>query len=638
MSLFPEAKILDIDLTNMIVKKVTLPGEIYRLYPGGSALGLYILLKNIKPSIDPLSPDNILVLSVSPLTGLPASGLSRIVATAKSPLTGAIGDSQAGGFFPAYLKGNGFDAIILRGRAAEPTYIYIDGEEIKLMDGSRIWGKVTGESERIIREEIGSPDVEIAQIGPAGENLVRYACIINMCNRANGRNGMGAVMGSKNLKAVVVKKTKATKAYDKENFSHFGKNVMKAIRDNPAISGLGEHGTDGDLEAFHQEGFLPTKNWTTGYFPEGASNITGVTMSETILKKRDTCFGCAVRCKRVVEVPGIVDPMYGGPEYETCATFGSYCGITDLTAISLCNQLCNMYGLDTISCGATIAFAMECFEKGLISKKDTEGMNLNFGNHEVLEELIIKIAYREGFGNVLAEGSKRAAETIGGEAIALSISVKGQELPAHMPQFKPSVGLMYAVNPFGADHQSSEHDSFLTLPADNIVRKRLAMLGIHKGYDNPFELDDDKVRFAFDTQCYFSLLDTLCLCQFVWGPSWELYGPEELIALCKYGIGWSTSIYELMQIGERRINMMRYFNAREGFTKAQDTLPERIFQPFSDGPSKGRCLDKETFESAKELYYEFAGWDKETGNPTSSNLRKLSLQWLLGGSNEDNYK
>lgn len=635
MSLFPEAKILDIDLTNMKVDKYTMPGEIYRLYPGGSALGLYLLMKNIKPSVDPLSPDNILVFSVSPLTGLPASGLSRIVATAKSPLTGGIGDSQAGGFFPAFLKGNGLDAVVLRGRAENPVYIYIDGEEIKLMDASRAWGKVTGESEKIIREEIGSSDVEIAQIGPAGENLVRFACIINMCNRANGRNGMGAVMGSKNLKAVAVKKTKAAKAYDQENFSYFGKNVMKTIRDNPALSGLGEHGTDGDLEGFHQEGFLPTKNWTTGYFPEGASNITGVTMTETILKERDTCFGCAVRCKRVVEVPGVVDPLYGGPEYETCATFGSYCGITDLTAVSLGNQLCNMYGIDTISCGATIAFAMECFEKGLISKKDTEGINLSFGNHEVLEELIKKIAYREGFGNLLAEGSRKAAEIIGGEAISLSMSVKGQELPAHMPQFKPSVGLVYAVNPFGADHQSSEHDPFLTLPEDNIVRKRLAMLGIYKGYDNPFELDDDKIRFAFDTQCYFSMLDTLCLCQFVWGPAWELYGPEELIALCKYGIGWDTSLYELMQIGERRINMMRYFNAREGFTKVQDTLPERIFQPFSDGPSKGRCLDKGAFGRAKELYYEFAGWDKATGNPTGSNMRRLSLQWLLGGSDED---
>ena len=334
-------------------------------------------------------------------------------------------------------------------------------------------------------------------------------------------------------------------------------------------------------------------------------------------------------CKRVVEVPGIVDPLYGGPEYETCATFGSYCGITSLETVSLANQLCNMYGLDTISCGATIAFAMECFEKGIIDENRTEGHKLNFGNGEALITLLEKIAKREGLGDLLADGSFKAAQKLGEKAIPLSISVKGQELPAHMPQFKPAVGLIYAVNPFGADHQSSEHDVFLMMPPDSRERRRLGQIGAWKGYDNPFELDNEKVRFAFDSQKYFSILDSLCLCQFVWGPSWELYGPDSMVDLCKYGLGWETSLYELMLVGERRINMMRYFNAREGFTKADDILPERIFEPFKDGPSKGICVDKEIFDKAKESYYEIAGWDKETGNPTESTMKKLSLDWLL---------
>ncbi|MHB1392137.1 MAG: aldehyde ferredoxin oxidoreductase family protein [Clostridia bacterium] len=467
----------------------------------------------------------------------------------------------------------------------------MDGDKAEIRDAQNIWGKVTGEAEAIIREELGDKDVEIAQIGPAGENLVKFACIINMCNRANGRNGMGAVMGSKNLKAVVVKKAKAAKAYDQERFHGLAASVKQRLEENTTVAGLGQYGTDGDLEGFHNEGFLPTKNWTTGYFPEGASKTTGVTMYETILKERDTCFACAVRCKRVVEVTGVVDPLYGGPEYETCATFGSYCGVTELETIALANQLCNMYGIDTISCGATIAFAMECYEKGLINDADTEGIELRFGNSNAIPVLVEKIAKREGLGDLLAEGSLRAAQKIGKGAASLSISVKGQELPAHMPQFKPSVGLVYAVN--------------------------------------PFELDDEKVRFALESQKYFSVLDTLCLCQFVWGPSWELYGPDDMVDLCRYGIGWDTSMHELMLVGERRINMMRFFNAREGFDKKDDKLPDRLFVPFIDGPSKGVCLNKDAFESAVETYYELAGWDKNTGNPRSSSLRRLSLGWLL---------
>ncbi|HSH35891.1 aldehyde ferredoxin oxidoreductase N-terminal domain-containing protein, partial [Schnuerera sp.] len=344
---FPDARILDVNLTKGEIKTRIIPGDIYRLYPGGSALGLYLILQDMDPKADPLSPENMLVFSVSPFTGLPISGTSRVTVTTKSPLTGTIGDSQAGGFFPMHLKSNGWDSVLFRGKSEKPVYLYIDGDKAELKDAQNVWGKVTGEAEEIIRDELDNKDIEIAQIGPGGENLVKYASIINMCNRANGRNGTGAVMGSKNLKALVIKKGKGLDPYDKEGFSEFSKRVVNMIKENPNVEGLGEHGTDGDLEEFSNDGFLPTKNWTTGYFPEGAKNITGTTMSETILKKRDTCYGCAVRCKRVVEVPGVVDPLYGGPEYETAAALGSYCGIKDLETVSLANQLCNMYGIDT---------------------------------------------------------------------------------------------------------------------------------------------------------------------------------------------------------------------------------------------------------------------------------------------------
>ena len=629
MQLFPEAKILDVNLTKGEVSTRILPGEIHRLYPGGSALGVYLALQELEPGTDPLAPENPLIFSVSAMTNLPISGISRMNVTAKSPLTGGMGDSQSGGFLPAHLKANGWEAIVVQGKSEKPVYLYIDGDKAVLKDAGNAWGKVTGEAEAVIRSEIGEDAIEIAQIGPAGENLVKYACIINMCNRANGRNGMGAVMGSKNLKAIAIKKGKPGKAYDAESFQVLAKSAKQKIDKNEAVAGLGKYGTDVDLEAFSDEGFLPTKNWTTGYFPEGANNITGTTMYETVLKERDTCFACTVRCKRVVEVPGKVDPLYGGPEYETCATMGSYCGITSIESVSLSNQLCNMYGLDTISCGATISFAMECFEKGILTTEDTDGLQLTFGNQESMPVLIEKIAKREGFGDLLAEGSHRAAEKIGKKAVKLSMSVKKQELPAHMPQFKPAVGIIYAVNPFGADHQSSEHDVFLALPEDSPERQRLAQLGLWKGYDDSFVIDDEKVRFAWDTQKFFSILDTLCLCQFVWGPSWELYGPDDMVTLCKSAIGWDTSLYELMMVGERRINMMRYFNSLEGFTKADDQLPDRIFEPFRDGPSEGIHVNRDDFEYAKELYYQLAGWDPEKGNPTEFSMKKLSLNWLL---------
>lgn len=626
---FPDGNILNVDLTKGSISREVLPGDIYRLYPGGSALGLYLALQDMKPGIDPCSPENNLVFSVSALTGLPISGISRMNVTAKSPLTGGMGDSQAGGYIPAHLKANGLDAVKITGKSDRPVYLYINGDEAELRDASGLWGKVTGEAEELIRQDLGRTDIEIAQIGPGGENLVRYACIINMCNRANGRNGMGAVMGSKNLKALVVAKGRPQKPYDRDRFMALAKSVVSRLEENEAVAGLGKYGTDGDLEGFSEEGFLPTNNWNTGYFPEGAKALTGETMYDTILKSRDTCFSCSVRCKRVVEVPGMVDPLYGGPEYETTATFGSYCGVTSLAHVALANQLCNMYGLDTISCGATIAFAMEAFEKGLIDESVTDGIKLNFGNAEALEVLIKKIAAREGFGAALAEGSYRYAETLGPEAVDLTVTVKKQELPAHMPQYKPAVGLVYAMNPFGADHQSSEHDPFLVMPEDSRERIRLAKLGIQKGYDDTFTMDDDKVRFAWDTQKYFSVLDSLCLCQFVWGPSWELYGPDDLLALCQAGIGWDTSLYELMQAGERRINMMRMFNAREGFTRQDDILPSKIFKPLKGGPTDGVVLDEKSHDLAKDLYYELAGWDNEEGAPSEATLRKLSLQWML---------
>lgn len=625
---FPDAKVLEVDLSKGTIKSQVLPGEIYRLYPGGSALGTYLLLRTMKSKVDPLSEDNVITFSVSPLVGLPISGANRLSINTKSPLTGGIGDSQSGGFFAAHLKSNGWDSIVVRGCSPKPVYLYIDEDHVELKDATSLWGKVTGEVERAIKDELRDNHVEIAQIGPAGEKKVRFACVINMANRANGRNGTGAVMGSKNLKAIVVKRKAPQRPFDGDGFKSLVKKVTDALKDSEAHRSLHKYGTAGILASFNSAGYLPSKNWTSGYLHDGF-NISGQAMTKTILKREDTCFGCAVKCKRVVEVPGKIDSIYGGPEYESCAALGSYCGVTDLEAVAYANQLCNMYGMDTISCGATIAFAMECFESGIIDTVDTEGIELNFGNGSALVKMVEKIAKREGFGGILAEGSAKAAKIIGRGSEKLLVTVKGQEFPAHMPQWKAALGLIYAINSYGADHQSSEHDHILAAGPTSEERNRLAKIGVWKGSKEFRSLDEEKVRFAFNTHCFYYLMNTLCLCQFIAGPGWQIIGPSEVVELCRSGIGWDTSVYELMLIGERQVNMMRFFNSREGFTKDNDTLPEKVFIPLSGGPSDGVHLDREELKSALEMFYEVAQWDPSNGNPTEGALRRLSLGWLL---------
>ena len=620
-------KILKVDLTNRACT-VEEPGEaFYRKYLGGSALGLHYILNEMPAKADPLGPDNVLSLAVGVATGLAFSGQSRITVSAKSPLSGAIGDSQAGGFFPAEMKRAGYDAIIVKGKASSPVYLWIKDGVAEIRDASHIWGKVTGEAEDIIREELGDKKIEVIQIGPGGENLVKTACIINMSNRANGRTGMGAVMGSKNLKAIAVRGTKAPAAADPAGIRQIAEWGAKNFKDNSSMTGLQRDGTDGGLSGQHFNGGLPTRNWTSGAF-EDHENITGETMTATILKQRDTCFACITRCKRVVEVKEgkyKVDPRYGGPEYESASTLGSYCGVGDLAAVSLANELCNKYGLDTIGTGATIAWAMDCYEHGLLSKEETDGLELKFGNADAMLELIDQIAYRRGFGAILAEGCARAAEILG-KGAEYVVAVKGAVLPAHMPEVKRSLALIYAVNPFGADHMSHEHDPAYAPDAGERERTRLAMLGLTNPQPSRV-LNEEKVRFAFTTQKLYSVTDSLCVCQFDWGPAWTLYGPEHFLPMIKAATGWDMTMDELLQVGERRFNMMRQFNAREGFTREQDVLPPKVHQPKVGGASDGVYVTVEELEKAKDLYYQMAGWDVATGNPTKAKLEELGIGW-----------
>lgn len=621
------ATVYHVDLTRGTIETRTLPEDVYRKYPGGSALAAYLVLQAIPVGADPLGPDNVLAMAVSPLTGLAISGQSRMTACARSPLTGAIGDSQCGGFFPAEMRAAGADAFVFTGQSPEPVYLWLQDGRAELRPAGHLWGKVTAEADRLLREEVGDPKAEVAQIGPAGENLVRFAAIMNMVNRANGRTGLGAVMGSKRLKAVVVRGSKSPKPVLAEEFRGLVKRLKAMQEMNPGIGWFGEYGTAGVLAIQDKMGGQPTRNYSEGTF-EQCKDIDGSTMVKTILKERDTCYACVVKCKRVVEVvdPEIpVDPIYGGPEYETLTFFGSMCGVGDLKVLARASADANMYGMDTISAGATIAWAMEARAKGLL---DDRGLGLEWGDGRSVLRAIEAIALRRGVGDLLAEGSLRAAKTLGPAAVDLTVTVKGQELPAHMPQHKRSLGLIYAVNAFGADHQSSEHDSMLKSKPGSLHQRRLAELGEFGNLDLR-DLSDEKVRFAYTTQCFYSALDSLGLCQFVWGPSWQLYGPAETVELVRYGTGWDASMAELLRMGERRIHLLRAFNARERIGKSADVLPKKLFEPLGGkGPTAGVALTTGEFEHARDTYYRLAGCDPDTGYPTRARLTELGLEWV----------
>ncbi len=630
-------KILHIDLTSGQFDVEEPDEAFYRKYMGGSAVAMHYLLKDMPAGVDPLGVDNVLVLALSVLTGTAISGQSRMTAAAKSPLTGAIGDSQSGGFFPAELKFAGYDAIVIKGKSEKPVYLWINEGKFELRDASHLWGKITGEAETSIKEELDDNKIEVLQIGPAGEKGVRFAGIFSMSNRANGRTGMGAVMGSKNLKAIAVRGKKRPNVADKDAFKKLAKWGAKNFPESD-IAGLGKYGTAETTGANQSSGTLPAYNYNSGVF-DGWEPIDGTTMYDTILRGaaegkqdrlgRDTCYACTVRCKRVVEITEgkyKVDPKYGGPEYETTSTFGNYCAVDDLAAISKANELCNKYGMDTISCGATISWAFEAFNEGKLTLEDTDGLDLSWGNAESMVKLTEKIAKREGFGDLLAEGSERAAKEVGRGTEAYLITFKGQEAPAHMPRVKRSLAVIYATNPYGADHQSHEHDPAFEDDFEYYA-ERMAVLGFNKGVEAR-SLNAEKIRFTVASQKMYSAMDSLNLCQFVYGPAWQLYGPNDMVELVRTVTGWDVSFDELQKIGERRLNMMRAFNAREGMDRKNDVIPEKLFKPLKGGVSDGWKLDRDEVESALDSYFEQCGWDVKTGIPTRAKLEELGLGWV----------
>ncbi|RPJ29291.1 MAG: aldehyde:ferredoxin oxidoreductase [Chloroflexi bacterium] len=621
-------KILHVDLTkgNLAVEE---PNEaFYRKYLGGSAMGMHYILREMPKGADPLGPENVLTLMASVTTGAAISGQSRINANAKSPISGGIGDGQGGGFFPAELKFAGFDGIVIKGKSPRPVYLAIIDGKAELRDAAHLMGKMTGEVDDIIHSEV-DPKAEILQHGPAAEKGILFSSLVSMSNRHNGRTGMGLVMASKNLKAVVVRGRKKVTLADPKALVALNKTGPKILPDNPDMPGLAAEGTATVVIFQNTIGSLPTHNYNEGQF-ESCEDISGARMVETILKERDTCYACVVRCKRVVEIKEgayRVDPRYGGPEYETIGTFGSYCGVKDIAAIALANQMCNQYAVDTIAAGATIAFAMECFEKGVITKEQTDGLELRFGDADAMLKALGMMLNGEGeFGKTLGQGSERAAKIWGKGADEYLITVKGAEAPAHMPQAKRSLGLIYAVNPFGADHQSSEHDPYYEEGVADLNLNRLKLIGLSEPQPG-YSLTSEKVRFAYLTEVFYSMLDSVELCQFVFGPAWTLYGPAETVEMIRAVTGWDITVEELMEVGKRRLNLFRTFNAREGLDRNADKLPKKFFKQLAGtGPTAGIALTHEEVESAIDEYYKLAGWTAN-GVPTRETLKQHDIEW-----------
>ena len=612
-------KALRVNLTTGSITTEELDETFLRRYVGGWGFIAYYLLKELAPGIDPLGPENKLIFTTGPVTGHPVAGGGRNMVGAKSPLTGGFAGAEAGGYFGAELKRAGWDTVIIEGMAESPVYLWIKDDRVELLPADHLWGLETYEVQQRIREERGDRLIRVAQCGPAGENLVRISNIIHDANRAAGRTGLGAVMGSKKLRAVAVRGSKRPTASDPEKL----RSLARWFRDHYQETGSGVFSTLGTMRMVRNNnavGGLPTRNFQDGVF-DGFERISAETQTDTITVGRDTCFGCPIRCKWIVEVDDEdyhVDRKYGGPEYETACAMGALCGIDDIRAVALANQLCNANGLDTIGTGVTIAFAMECYERGIIGPEDTDGLELRFGNGAALIEMIERIVERKGFGDVLAEGSRRAAERIGGGAINYAIQIKGQEVAMHDPRVKYGHGLGIAVSPTGSDHMHSVHDSGYQTQGGIAQLEPFGIL-------EPLPFDDlstEKVRMVRYAMMWRVLDNLLGTCMFqAWTPQQE----TEMVAAIT---GWNTSVMELWLAAERAYDMARAFDAREGFGPEDDMLPRRFTQHFRKGPAAGQAPTAEEFRTALLKFYGMMGWDPETGAPTRAKLEDLGVGWV----------
>ena len=621
-------KILRVDLTTRKIAVDEHDEAFYRSYLGGRGIGYHYLMQTVPAASDPFSAENILVLATGVMTGAPLPAACRFAAVGKSPLTGTAGESEAAGFFGPELKMAGFDAVVFSGRAETPVYLWVTEGKAQLKDATAIAGLETKEVEDAIRNELGSTKIRVAQTGPAGMNRVRFANITNNLGHFNGRGGFGALMGSKNLRAVAALGAAKLSSHAPDVLRDTAQHYARTFKDNPIGEQLFVYGTTAFPEILSAAGALPVNNFRRSSFAEAAA-IGGDTYNEMLLQKRKGCYACPIRCKRGIALNDPrygLDSRYGGPEYETIAALGSNLNIANLKAVAKGNEICNRYCMDTISAGMTIAFACECFEAGIITTADTDGLELRFGDADLMIQLLELIARREGFGEVLAEGSGRLAEQWGLKDAPGHLAVKGQEISLHDPRIKVGVGIGFAVSPYGADHMTAAHDTSFVNP-ESFPVKSVRPLGIYDAMPAT-DISAEKVRNYKILENFWRTLDALGLCVFGYAPRGVM--PINTMVDCVNAVtGWDVSLFELMRAGERGTLIARAFNSREGFSLKNDQLPKRLFEPKPDGPHAGRQIFNESdFNGAVELYYGMIGCDPDTGRPKRSKLLELGLDWV----------
>jgi aldehyde:ferredoxin oxidoreductase len=599
-------KLLEIDLTSGKTKVMTLKEEMFENYLGGRGLGVRLLYDMLPPKTDPFSPENILFFLTGPLTGTYVTGSSKFVVITKSPLTYGWCDSYSSGRISVELKKAGYDGLVIRGKSNHPCYLRIDGKGVEIREANLIWGRDSFETERRLKEMEGDSSIGISSIGPAGEELVRFACINSDLYRQAARGGVGAVMGSKNLKAIVVKGNKGIDIHDRKEMVALNRKNYKRAKTSEVAKARKKYGTPLTLNITHMGGILPTKNFQYSTWEKALEKIDSIGVHKSMTKHK-ACLSCFTPCSFETRISegkyrgGVME----GPEYETLGMFGSNQLIDSLPTIIQANILCDKLGLDTVSAGSIIGFIMECFERELVSSRETEGIEIRFGDSESSLTAIERIAYRQGFGDILAEGLKAVSEHVGKDSDRFAMHVKGMDFPAYEPRGAFGAGLSYAVSPRGACHRRAWP------PAKEILG----------GYP-PYTIEGKAamIKELYDENC---VLHSLLVCDMP-----AKFIPLSLDDYSRYleaVTGKSVLKEDFLKIAERIETLIRMFNNREGFTRKDDTLPYRTLnEPLPDGPAKGQCIGEENLNRMIDEYYSLRGWDA-SGIPTEETLKRHQL-------------
>ena len=607
-------KILRINLSNLTTKEEPVPESLVKNYLGGAGFAIKYLYDELKPGAPALGKDNKLIFVVGPLTATGAPCASRMAVAAKSPLTGAMGMALAGGQFPTEMKMAGYDMIIIEGKAEKPVYVSINDGKVGFRSAAKLMGMMTTDTQLFIKEELGDWNYRIACIGPAGERQVPMACIVNE-RRAAGRKGLGAVMGSKNLKAIAVRGTRKPAVFDAEAFKKARTAMLKNMKNSPVLySQFSKMGTPMVVDAMSEMGIYSIRNWSATGQIDMVPGL-GKATQDTMIITRNPCYDCPVGCSQVKLVTS--GPYAGylseGPEFETTYSLGSAVGVDYLPAVIAGDRLCDEYGIDTISAGVSIAWAMELYEKGILTKKDTDGLDLKFGNHAAMIEMLRKISYQEGLGALLGQGTKKAAEKIGRGSGDFAMQVKGLEMPAYDVRGAKAHGLNYATSYTGADHNRGyAFQEIFDIPVPEKV-DRNATKG--KGKLTKWNQDNRAVTCDCAPMCAF-LLDMAV-------PAVACQNTADLV---NTAAGTNFTPADIEKIGERLNNVARLFNIREGFTRKDDSFPKRIMtEPIKAGASKGALISQTDLDEMLDEYYKARGWNKG-GTPTATKLKELGIK------------